>query len=169
MPSSVTLKGNPIAVEGKELKPGDSAPDFKLRKSLKDEATLADFAGKVLVVNAVPSLDTPVCDLQAKRFNKEAAALGDGAVVLMVSRDLPPAQARWCGAADATNIVCLSDYKHQSFGQAWGVELPDLGVLARAVFVVGKDGKVVHAEYVPEIAQEPNYDAALAAAKKAAG
>ncbi len=169
MPTSVTLKGNPLAVEGTELKAGDAAPDFKLRKSLKDESGLADYSGKVLIINAVPSLDTPVCDLQGKRFNKEAAALGDGAVVLMVSRDLPTAQARWCGASDAENIVCLSDYKDQTFGNAWGVELPDLGVLARAVFVVGADGRIAYAEYVPEIAQEPDYDAALEAAKKALG
>jgi thiol peroxidase len=165
MPSSVTLKGNPVSVTGTEISTGDKAPDFTLHKSLVDKVTLGHFAGKTLIISVVPSLDTPTCDLQGKRFNKEAADLGDDAAVLVVSRDLPPAQARWCGANDATNITVASDHHVREFGNKYGCELPDFGILARAVFVVGKDGTVKYAEYVPEIADEPNYDAALAAAK----
>jgi thiol peroxidase len=165
MPNSVTLKGNPIPVEGTELKPGDKAPDFKASKSLVDDCSLTDFLGKTVIISSVPSLDTPVCDTSSRRFNEEAGKLGDAVAVVTVSCDLPPAQARWCGAADAKNLVVASDYKHHDFGKKYGVWIPKLGVNARAVFVIGPDGTVKHAEYVPEIAQEPNYDAALSAAK----
>lgn len=165
MPQSVTLKGDPIALSGPEIKVGDSAPDAKLAKNLKESVKLSDFRGKTLIVCAVPSLDTPVCDIEGKRFNKEAAALGDAVQVLIVSMDLPMAQARWCGAADANNVTALSDYKDREFGARFGTYMPALGVLCRAVFVIGPDGKVKHVEYVAEIASEPNYEAALAAAK----
>jgi len=167
MSRSVTLKGSPISVSGPQLKAGDKAPSFTLSKNLKENLESCDLAGKVVILSVAPSLDTPVCDLQGKRFNQEAGALGAGVAVVFVSRDLPPAQARWCGANDAKNLQTASDFKFREFGLKYGVEIADLGVLARAVFVVGKDGKIVHAEYVPEIAQEPNYDAAIAAAKKA--
>jgi thiol peroxidase len=165
MPATVTLKGNPIALEGTEIKVGATAPDFKASKNLMEDRSLAEFAGKTVIISSVPSLDTPVCDISSKRFNTEAGKLGDAVAILTISCDLPPAQARWCGAADAKNLVVVSDYKHHDFGKKYGLWMPALGVNARAVFVVGPDGVVKHAEYVPEIAQEPNYDAALAAAK----
>ncbi len=165
MSRTVTLKGSPIDLNGPELKVGDSAPEFTVSKNLKEDATLGEFAGKTVILSVVPSLDTPVCDLQAKRFNEEAAKLGDGVAVAIISRDLPPAMARWCGAAEAKNLALLSDYKHRDFGAKYGVEIPALGILCRAVFVVGADGALKHVEYVGEVAEHPNYDAALAAAK----
>lgn len=167
MPSSVTLKGNPVALSGTEIKVGDQFPDVKLSKSLAEEVSISSFKGKKVVLSVVPSLDTPVCDLQGRRFNSELGNLGDGVVVAMISRDLPPAMARWCGAAEADKdkLHLLSDYKLREFGQATGTELPGLGILCRAVFVLDADGKVIHAEYVGEIAEHPDYDAALAAAK----
>lgn len=165
MSRSTTLKGNPFDLEGPEIQVGDKAPEFTVNKSLVDSAKLSDYAGKTVILTAVPSLDTPVCDTMSRRFNSEAAKLGDGVAVLVVSVDLPPALARWCGAADAKNVTALSDYKDRDFGKKYGLWIPALGVLARAVFVIGPDGVVKHAEYVPEIAQEPDYDAALAAAK----
>lgn len=169
MSRSVTLKGSPISVSGPQLKVGDKAPSFTLSKNLKENLELADLAGKVVILSVLPSLDTPVCDLQGKRFNQEAAALGAGVAIVVVSRDLPPAQARWCGATDSKNLQTASDYKFREFGLKYGVEIADLGVLARAVFVIGKDGKIAYAEYIPEIAQEPNYAPAIDAAKKALG
>jgi len=165
MPASVTLKGNPFKLEGSEVSVGQKAPDFTANKSLVETAKLSDLAGKTVIISVVPSLDTPVCDLQARRFNDEAAKLGADVAVVVISVDLPPAQARWCGAAGATNLTLLSDYNRRDFGARYGCWLPDLGILCRAIFVVGPDGTLKHAEYVPEIAQHPDYDAALAAAK----
>jgi len=165
MPKSVTLKGNPLDLAGTEVKVGDKLPAAKLSKSLVDDVSLADYAGKTVVLVVVPSLDTPVCDIEAQRFNKEAASLGSNVAVLVISRDLPSAQARWCGANEAKNIQTLSDYKHRKFAKAFGVEIPALGVTSRAVFVAGPDQVLKYVEYVPEVAQEPNYDAALAAVK----
>lgn len=165
MSRSVKLKGNPVNLAGPEIKAGDTAPEATLSANLKDNATISSFRGKTLVLAVVPSLDTPVCDLEAQRFNKEAAGLGENVVVAVVSVDLPPAQARWCGANSATNIKTLSDYKHRDFGQKYGVWLPDLGILCRAVFVIDPAGKVKHVQYVPEIAEQPDFDAALAAVK----
>jgi thiol peroxidase len=164
MPSTVTLKGSPLHLEGTEIHVGDKAPDFRARRSLGEDASLKDYAGKTVLLSVVPSLDTPVCDLQARRFNEEAGKFGDKVAIVVISADLPPAQARWCGAADAKNLITLSDYMHHDFGRKYGVFIKELGILARAVFVIGPDGKVKYAEYVPEIAQHPNYDAALAAA-----
>ncbi len=166
----VTLKGNPLTLTGDEVGNGQSAPDFKGVAQDLSEKTLADFAGKVVVINAMPSLDTPVCDLQTKRFNEEAGKLGDAVAVLAVTRDLPFAQKRWCGATGSDNVSTLSDFRDGSFGQSYGVEVADgplAGLLARAVFVIGKDGNVAYHEIVPEIAQEPNYDAALEAVQAA--
>lgn len=165
MPSTVTLKGSPLHLEGTELKKGDTAPEFHARRSLADDASLKDYAGKTVILSVVPSLDTPVCDIQGRRFSQEAKSLGDNVVVALISADLPPAQARWCGAADANNLVMLSDYKDHDFGRKYGVYIKELGILCRAVFVIGPDGKVRHAQYVSEIAEQPDYDAALAAAK----
>lgn len=160
-----TLKGNPITLVGPELKAGDKAPDFKLNKSLVDEATLADFAGKVKLISVVPSLDTGVCDAQTRRFNEEAGSLGDDVVILTVSMDLPFAQARWCGAAGVDKVVTLSDYKYRSFGEAYGVLIKELALDMRAIFVVDKNDTIQYVEYLKEMTEHPNYDAALAAVK----
>lgn len=162
----VTLKGNPVTLLGPEIKAGDKAPDFAVVANDLSGRTLADYAGKVLIIAAVPSLDTPVCDMETRRFNTEAAGLGDDVVILTVSMDLPFAQARWCGAAGVEAVQTLSDHRDASFGQAWGVLIKEVRLLSRAVFVVGRDGKVAHAQYVKEVSEEPDYAAALDAARK---
>lgn len=165
----VTFKGGPVNIGGPGVKVGDAAPNFKGVTTDLKECTLADLKGKVVLISSVPSLDTGICDISTKRFNQEAGTLGD-AVVVTVSRDLPFAQKRWCGAADAKAVTCVSDFRGHEFGQAYGLEMKDgplAGLLARAVLVVGKDGKIVYQQIVPEIAQEPDYDKALAAAKAA--
>ena len=165
--ANVTLKGNPVTLGGTELKAGDKAPDFVLQSNSLDDVSLQDSAGKTRLIATVPSLDTPVCDLESKRFNEEAAKLPNVAV-LVVSNDLPFGQTRWCGAADAQNIQALSDHRTAKFGEAYGVLVqggPLDRCLARAVFVVGPDDTLKHVEYVGEITEHPNYDAALAAAQ----
>jgi thiol peroxidase len=169
---AVTLRGNPITLGGPELKPGQSAPDFTALDNGLQPVKLSGAKGKVIVLSSVPSLDTPTCDTETRRFNQEAGKLGGGVEVWTISRDLPFAQKRWCGAAGVTSVKTLSDFRERAFGPAYGVEIKDgpiAGLVARAVFVVGRDGTLKHVEYVKEIASEPNYDAALAAAKSAAG
>lgn len=161
----ITFKGNPLTLLGPEVKVGDTAPDFSVVTNDLTSVTLADYKGKVLIIAAVPSLDTPVCDMEGRRFNSEASKLSDDVKVLTVSMDLPFAQARWCGAAEIDAVVTLSDHAHASFGENWGTLIKELRLLTRAVFVVGKDGKVAYVEYLDEITEEPNYDAALKAAK----
>ena len=161
----ITFQGTPLTLVGAEVKVGDTAPGFTLTANDLAPATLADYAGKVLIVAAVPSLDTPVCDMETRRFNTEAAALGVDVTILTVSMDLPFAQARWCGAAGVEAVQTLSDHKDASFGEGWGTLIKELRLLTRAVFVVGKDGKVAYVQYVAEITGEPDYAAALAAAK----
>ncbi|MCA9643333.1 MAG: thiol peroxidase [Polyangiaceae bacterium] len=161
---AITLKGNPLDLVGPELKAGDKAPDdFTLIGTDMAPVTGKDLSGKARILCAVPSLDTPVCDVEMKRFNEEAANLN--LEVIAVSVDLPFAQKRWCGATGSDKIKTLSDWKFKTFGPAYGVEAPGFGLLARAVFVIGADDVVRHVEYVPEIGQEPNYGAALEAAK----
>ena len=164
-PGIVTLKGNPFTLVGPELKAGDSAPDFTVTANYLSPVKLSDFKGKVCVISSVPSLDTPVCDTSTRRFNEEATGLGADVVVLTISMDLPFAQARWCGAAGVTNVQTLSDYKDASFGLNYGLLIKELRLLARAVLVVDKSGKVQYIELVKEIAQEPDYEAVLAAIK----
>jgi thiol peroxidase len=167
---AVTLRGNPVTLDGPEIKPGQPAPDFSAVDTSLASVRLADAKGKVLILSSVPSLDTPVCDTETRRFNEEAAKL-DGVEIWTISMDLPFAQKRWCGAAGITRVKTLSDFRDKEFGRSYGVLVKDgplAGVDARAVFVVGKDGKVAHVEYVKEVTTEPNYDAALTAAKKAA-
>lgn len=162
----VTFKGGPITLTGDgEVKTGEAFPEFVVSKSLAEDLKLGDLKGKKVIINVVPSLDTGVCSTQTARFNKEAASLGGDVVILTVSADLPPAQARWCQANSAEAIVTASDYKHRDFGNKTGLLIKELGVLARAVYVVDAGGKVVHGEIVPEIATEPNYEAALDALK----
>lgn len=133
---TATLKGNPITLIGPELKKGDKAPDFQLNKSLVDVVSLSDFAGKVKLISVVPSIDTGVCDAQTRRFNQEAAGLGEKVAILTVSVDLPFAQARWCGAAGVDQVTLLSDYKDNNFGEAYGVLIKELKLDMRAIFVV---------------------------------
>ena len=168
MSRTTTLRGNPLPLEGTQIKVGDTAPDAALSKDLLNEVKLSDFKGKTRILSVVPSLDTPVCALQTKRFNEEAAKL-PAATFITISCDLPTAQGRFCGAEgiDKGMLIVLSDHRATDFGRKYGTLVPNLRILCRAVFVVGKDDKVKYAEYVPEIADHPNYDAVLAAAKAA--
>jgi thiol peroxidase len=175
-PKAVTFKGNPLTLVGKELKPGDKAPDFKVHRFTPEKAlfavNLADaLGGKVTLFSVVPSLDTPVCSTQTQKFNKELAALAGKVNSYTVSVDTPFAQNRFCSdpGHKIDNLVSLSDYQDRSFGQAYGVLIDELKLLGRSIFVVGKDGKIVYSEYVPEVTQEPNYEKAIAALKAAAG
>ena len=161
----ITMKGNALKVEGRCLEEGAQLPAFTLTGADMADVTNSAFAGKVLVVVSIPSIDTPVCAIETKKFNQEAAALSDGVVIAVVSRDLPFAFKRWCGAEGVSKVVTLSDFKYRSFGRQFGVELPELGLLARAVFVADRSGKITHVDYVSEIAEEPDYAAALAAVK----
>ena len=168
----VTLRGNPLTLSGPEIKVGQEAPDFTVIDNSLQPVRLSDAKGKVIILSSVPSVDTPVCDKETRRFNEEASKLGAGIEVWTLSVDLPFAQKRWCGAAGVERVKTLSDFRERGFSQRYGVLLHDgplAGVTTRAVFVVGKDGKVKHVEYVKEIATEPDYDAALNAAKTAAG
>lgn len=161
----ITMKGNPLKVEGRCVEEGAPAPVFKLTGTDMADVTNAAFAGKVVVLLSIPSIDTPVCAMETKRFNQEVSTLSGDVVVVGVSRDLPFALKRWCGAEGVSRVIALSDYKYRSFGKEFGVELPDLSLLARAVFVIDKNGKVVHVEYVTEVANEPDYAEALKAVK----
>ncbi|HWG37874.1 MAG TPA: thiol peroxidase [Terriglobales bacterium] len=164
-PKATTMKGNPLTLLGPERKPGEKLPDFTLVDNGLKPVTAADTAGKVRIFSVVPSLDTPVCDLQTRRFNDEAGKLGEQVKVLTVSMDLPFAQKRWCGAAGATHVQTLSDYQTGSFGQAMGTLIKELRLESRAIFVVDKDGTIRYVQYVPEIGEHPDYDNALAAAR----
>jgi thiol peroxidase len=162
---SVTMKGQPLALAGKELKVGDRAPDVALTGNDMKEVKLSSWRGKVCIICSVPSLDTSVCSIETRRFNEEASSLGDNVQILTVSMDLPFAQKRWCGAEGIKRVTTLSDYRAAAFGNAYGVLIPDLRLLARAVFVVDQGGVIRYIQLVPEIATEPDYKAALTAAK----
>ena len=165
--ATVNWKGNPVTLSGTEVKVGDAAPtDFTLIADDMSPVTGADMSGKTRILCAVSSLDTPVCDTEMRKFNEEAANI-PGVTVYAVSVDLPFAQKRWCGAAGIDNVTTLSDYKNRNFGDRWGVLAADKGLFARAVFVVGADDTVKHVEYVGEVGSEPNYKAALDAARNA--
>ena len=166
--ATVTFKGNPVTLMGNEVKVGQAAPDFKVQKSADmGDYTLSSSAGKTRIIATVPSLDTPVCDMEAKRFNEEAGKLPNVEIVC-ISMDLPFAQKRWCGAANVDKVVTASDHRDASFGKNYGVMIsggPLDRVLARAVFVIAPDNKLKHVEYVSSIGDHPNYEAALAAVK----
>ena len=164
---AATFLGNPLTLVGPELKVGDQAPDFTLTSNDLKPVRLADTAGKVRLISVVPSLDTPVCDQQTRRFNEEAAGLGDDVVVLTVSADLPFAQKRWCGAAGVEQVQTLSDHQEASFGASYGTLVKELRLESRAIFVVDAGGCIRYVEYVKEIASHPDYESALAAAKDA--
>ena len=159
---ATTLKGNPLTLVGPELKAGDAAPDFSLVDNGLKPVTLKDTGTQVRIISVVPSLDTPVCDAQTKRFNEEAAKLPDLSIIT-VSMDLPFAQKRWCNDFQVDKVKMLSDHKDGSFGANYGTLIKELRIESRAIFVVDHDNKVVHAEYVKEVADHPNYEAALKA------
>jgi thiol peroxidase len=155
----------PLTLVGVGLSTGDKAPDFSLLDNDLGEVSLSSFKGKVCLLVTVPSLDTPVCDMETRRFNEEAAKLGTDVVVLAISMDLPFAQKRWCGAAGIEQVKTLSDHRDASFGQAYGVLIKELRLLARTVFVVDQDGVIRYEQLVGEIASEPDYEAVLSAVK----
>jgi thiol peroxidase len=161
----VTMKGNPVTLVGNEAKVGDKAPEFTVVDNALQPVGLSAYHGKVIVISAVLSLDTGLCDSQTRRFNEEATKLGDDVVVLTISMDLPFAQKRWCGAAGVERVVTLSDYQQASFGQAYGILIKDLRLLARAVFVIDKEGIVRLVHLVPETGTEPDYDVVLDAVR----
>ena len=165
---AVTMKGRAVTLVGPELKAGDRAPDFTALDQSLAPVSLGDFSGKVKVISVTPSLDTPVCDLQIRRFNEEAASAAEDVVVLNVSMDLPFAIARFCTAAGIAKVKALSDHRDASFGKAWGVLIKELRLLARSVFVVDRDDVIRYVEIVPEGANPPDYDRALEALKKLA-
>lgn len=164
--AQVTFKNKPVTLLGNEVKVGDQAPDFTVLANDLTPVTLKDSEGRIRLFATVPSLDTGVCDAETRRFNEEAAKLGDDVIVYTVSVDLPFAQKRWCGAAGIDRVVTVSDHKDLSFGKAYGVVIEELRLLARAVFVVDREGVVRYVEYVPEVTNHPNYEAAIAAVKE---
>ena len=161
----ITFQGNPLTLLGKGVSVGDAAPNFCALANDLSERTLADYKGKVLVLSVVPSLDTPVCDMQTRRFNTEAAKLSDDVRILTLSCDLPFAQSRWCGAAGADAVETLSDHRDLSFGTAYGVAIKELRLLCRAVFVVCADGNIAYEQIVKEVTDSVDFDAALGAVK----
>ena len=161
----ITMRGNPLTLIGQEIKPGNPAPDFESLDNELKPVRLSSFRGKVVIISAVPSLDTPVCDMETRRFNSEAAKLSENIVILTISMDLPFAQKRWCGAAGVDKVVTLSDHREAEFGNSYGVLIKELRLLARAVFVVDSEGVVRYVQLVKEVADEPDYDAVISAAK----
>ncbi|MCP3741151.1 thiol peroxidase [Rossellomorea sp. BNER] len=164
--ANITFKGNAVTLLGSEVKVGDTAPNFTVLANDLSEVTLDDSKGSVRLISVVPSIDTGVCDAQTRKFNEAAAEL-DNVKVLTVSVDLPFAQKRWCGANGIENVQTLSDHRDLSFGEAYGVHIQELRLLARAVFVVDSNDKVTYVEYVSEATDHPNYDGAIDAAKNA--
>lgn len=162
--NEVTMKGNPVTLMGPHLKVGDAAPEFTVLAPDMQPIKLSDFKGKIKVINSVPSIDTPVCDMQVRHFNKDAAQMGD-VVILSVSVDLPFALARYCGANGIDAVKTTSDYRNLDFGTKYGFAIEELRLLARGVIVIDQNDKIAYIEYVPEITTEPDYDAALAAVK----
>lgn len=162
----ITFKGNPMTLYGPELKVGDPAPYFNVVDTGLQPVTRDDAKGKIQLITAVPSIDTPVCDSMTRKFNEEAAQLPDQVVVYTVSLDLPFAQKRWCGAAGIEKIRLLSDYQDRTFGLNYGVLIRELKLLARSIFVLDPEEKIAYLEIVPEVTGEPDYAAALAAVKK---
>lgn len=161
-----TLKGNPFALEGPQLKPGDTAPDFQAVDGSLQNVNLEKTGAGVRIFSVIPSLDTPVCDAQTKRFEDEAAQLKD-VQIFTISMDLPFAQKRWCGNFGINHVSMLSDHRTGSFGSHYGTLIPDLRIESRAIFVVDATNKLQHVEYVKEVGDHPDYDAALAAARTA--
>jgi thiol peroxidase len=165
---ATTFKGNPLTLLGNEIKVGDQAPDIAALGNDLSSVKLSDYRGKTVIVSTVPSLDTPVCDTETRRFNKEAAGLGNDVAILTVSMDLPFAQGRWCGAAGIDKVKTLSDHRDAAVGNGFGVLIKELRLLARAIFVVDQQGIIRYVQLVKEMTSEPNYDEVIAAVKKLA-
>ena len=159
----ITMKGNPLTLLGKELKVGDVAPDFEVLDNDLAPVKFSSFRGKICVISSVPSLDTPICDMETRRFNEEAVKLGENIQILTISMDLPFAQKRWCGAAGVHKVVTLSDHRDASFGTAYGTLIKELRLLARIVFVVDGEGIIRYIQVVKEQTEEPDYEAVLEA------
>ena len=157
----ITMQGHPLTLVGKAISVGDAAPEFEVLDNDLKPVNLSSFRGKVCVISAVPSLDTPVCDMETRRFNDEAGKLGEDVRILTISMDLPFAQKRWCGAAGVDKVTTLSDHREAAFGTAYGVLIKELRLLARAVFVLDREGTVQYIQIVKEVTDEPDYDAVL--------
>jgi thiol peroxidase len=164
--AAVTMHGNPLTLVGKELKIGDPAPDVELLGNDLKPVKLSSFQGKVCVVTSVPSLDTPTCDMETRRFNEAAGKLGDDVAILTVSMDLPFAQKRWCGAAGVESVITLSDHRDAAFGNAFGVLIKELRLLGRSIFVLDRNGIIQYIQNVKELSEEPDYDAVIEATRK---
>ena len=162
----VTMKGGPLTLLGDPVNVGDKAPDFEVLADDLSTVKFSSFRGRICIISSVPSLDTPVCSLQTRRFNEQADRLGPDVVTLTISMDLPFAQKRWCQAENVENLQTLSDHRDASFGTAFGVLIKGLRLLARAVFVVDKDGSVRYARIVDELTNEPDYKSVLDAVKE---
>jgi len=162
----ITMKGGPLTLVGNEVRVGDKAPGFEVLDNDLSPVRFSSFGGKLCIISSVPSLDTPVCDMETRRFNEEASKLGSEVVILTISMDLPFAQKRWCGAAGVSKVQTLSDHRNASFGTSYGVLIKELRLLARAVFLVDRAGTVQYIELVEEITDEPDYEAVLSAVSK---
>jgi thiol peroxidase len=167
--SVITMHGNPLTLIGTDIKVGDKAPDFAVIDGDLNEVRLGNYAGKIKVISVTPSLDTPVCDIQARRFNHDAAALPLDVAVLNISMDLPFAISRFCTVAEIDKVKALSDHRDASFGTAYGVLIKELRLLARSVFIIDKNDIVRYREVVPEESSHPDYDKALQAIEKITG
>ena len=162
------MQGNPLTLIGPELKIGDKAPDFLVAANDMKPVKLSDFDSKVIVISAIPSLDTPVCNLETQRFNHEASKLGQDIKILTISMDLPFAQKRWCGANNVEDVITLSDHKEASFGQAFGVLIKELRLLARAVFVLDEERVIRDIIILDDVEKEPDYNRVIETVKKLA-
>jgi thiol peroxidase len=164
----ITMRGNPLTLIGNELNVGERAPDFTILDNNLSPVSFSSFRGKICILSAVPSLDTPVCDLETRKFNEEASRLGPDIVILTISMDLPFAQKRWCAASGVDKVQTLSDHRDASFGTSYGVLIKELRLLARAVFLVDQKGTLQYLQLVKELTTEPDYEAILNALKKLA-
>lgn len=165
-PNAATFKGNPLTLLGEEVKAGQKAADFKVLAQDLTDKRLSDFKGKIKLIASVPSLDTPVCDSEIKRFNDEASKLSKDIAIIFISMDLPFAQKRFCQEFEINRVKTYSDHREADFGTKYGVLIKDLRLLARAIFIIDKDDRVAYVEYVKELGSPPNYDAAVSALKK---
>jgi thiol peroxidase len=162
----VTMRGNPLTLVGDEVKVGNPAPDFIVLDNNLSPVKFSSYRGKICIISSVPSLDTPVCDIETRKFNEEAGRLGEDVVILTISMDLPFAQKRWCAAAGVSRVQTLSDHRDASFGTSYGVLIKELRLLARAVFLVDRKGILQYVQLVKEISKEPDYEEVLNALKK---
>jgi thiol peroxidase len=168
-PGVITMKGNPLTLVGQEVRVGEQAPDFEVLANDLSPFKLSSLKGKVVIICSVPSLDTPTCDIETRWFNEEAAKLGPDVLILTISMDLPFAQKRWCGAAGVDRVTTYSDHREAAFGQAYGVLIKELRLLARAVFVVDQAGTLQYIQVVKELSSEPDYGEVLKAVSRFTG